>query len=245
MTEREEKGMKSWKKKLLAGVLAIAMMLSCVSSYGLEVKAADGSLMVSGDYQYYVNEDGNSVTIREYTGSGGDVTIPSEIDGKKVTSIGVCAFLECNSLTSVTIPNGVESIRISAFSRCSGLTRVTIPNSVTCIWDMAFMNCSSLTDITIPNGVTSIKRNAFSNCSNLTSVTLPDSVESIGNAVFSGCSGLTSITVEKGNSRYDSRDNCNAIIETESNTLVQGCDITVIPDSVTSIGTSEIGRAHV
>ena len=206
--------MKKWKKKLLAGVLAIAMALSCVPGYGLKVKAADGSLTASGDYQYYVNEDGNSVTIKEYAGGGGDVVIPSEIDGKKVTSIGVCAFLECNSLTSVTIPNGVESIGISAFSRCSGLMKVTIPNSVTCIWDTAFMNCSGLTDITIPNGVTSIKRNAFSNCSNLTSVTLPDSVESIGNAVFSGCSGLTSITVEKGNSRYDSRDNCNAIIET-------------------------------
>ena len=84
--------------------------------------------------------------------------------------------------------------------------------------------------------VTSIGEFAFSFCSGLTSVTIPNSVTSIGRGVFSGCSGLTSIVVDKGNVNYDSRDNCNAIIEMATNTLITGCNSTIIPNSVTSIG---------
>ena len=86
--------------------------------------------------------------------------------------------------------------------------------------------------------VTSIGKFAFFLCSGLTSVTIPNSVTSIGNNAFQGCSGLTSIVVESGNTKYDSRENCNAIIETASNTLLYGCNNTVIPNSVTSIGNS-------
>ena len=78
--------------------------------------------------------------------------------------------------------------------------------------------------------------NIFHNCSGLTSITIPNSVTSIGIAVFSNCIGLTSVKVEEGNTKYDSRDNCNAIIETASNCLVTGCQSTTIPNSVTSIG---------
>ena len=82
----------------------------------------------------------------------------------------------------------------------------------------------------------SIKSRAFSGCSSLTSVVIPNSVTSIGNNAFDGCSSLTSISVASGNSYYDSRNNCNAIIETSSNTLIVGCKNTIIPNSVTSIG---------
>ena len=122
---------------------------------------------------------------------------------------------------------------------------ITIPNSVshygttysvTSIGEKAFRGCKGLTSITIPNSVTSIGERAFSHCTSLTSINIPSSVTSIGEGAFGGCTGLTSIEVETGNTKYDSRDNCNAIIETVSNTLVVGCKATSIPSSVTIIG---------
>ena len=159
------------------------------------------------------------------------VTIPSS-----VTSIGEAAFYGCSGLTSVTIPNSVTSLGKNAFWECSSLTSVTIPNSVTSIEYSVFYGCSSLTSVTIPNSVTSIEYGAFWGCSSLTSVTIPNSVTCIGDHAFVYCSGLTSITVENGNTVYDSRDNCKAIINTATNTLIAGCMNTIIPNSVTSIG---------
>ena len=153
-----------------------------------------------------------------------------------VISIGSGAFSGCTGLISVTIPNSVISIGEEAFCGCSGLTSIEISNSVTSIGELAFSGCIGLTSIPIPNSVTSIGENAFSGCTGLTSVTIPSSVTSIGNFVFVLCSNLTSIIVEKGNTIYDSRGNCNAIIETATNTLIAGCQNTVIPNSVTSIG---------
>ena len=137
---------------------------------------------------------------------------------------------------NTVIPNSVTSIGNGAFWGCSGLTSVTIPNSVTTIGNSAFSYCTGLTSVTIPNSVTSIGSCAFDGCSGLTSVTIPNSVTSIGDDAFISCSGLTSITVESGNSVYDSRENCNAIIKTSTNELITGCKNTVIPNSVTSIG---------
>ena len=130
----------------------------------------------------------------------------------------------------------VISIGDRAFYYCSGLTEVTIPNSVTSIGFAAFYGCSSLTEVTIPNSVTSIGTCAFSDCSGLTEVTIGNSVTSIGSQAFYGCSGLEKMAVENGNPNYDSRENCNAIIETNSNKLIAGCKTTIIPSSVTSIG---------
>lgn len=107
--KERKKNMKKWKK-LLAGILAIAMMLSCAPGMPLEVHAEE-----NGDYTYTVNEDGNSVTITKYTGKGEEVNIPSEIEGKKVVSIGEKAFMGCSSLTSVTIPDSVTSIGCYTF----------------------------------------------------------------------------------------------------------------------------------
>ena len=95
---------------------------------------------------------------------------------------------------------------------------------------------SYIKTVEISDGVTSIGNYAFYKCSGLTSVTIPNSVTSIGENAFRDCSGLASISVDSGNKKYDSRDNCNAIIETASNTLIAGCNNTVIPNSVTSIG---------
>ena len=146
-------------------------------------------------------------------------------------------YINGQEVTDLVIPNSVTSIGQYALYNCSGLKSVTIPNSVTSIGEGAFSGCSGLTSVTIPNSVTSIGSYAFYNCSGLTSVTIPSSVTSIGGSAFY-CSGLTSINVENGNPQYDSRDNCNAIIKTSTNTLVVGCQNTTIPSSVTSIGAS-------
>lgn len=136
------------------------------------------------------------------------------------------------------IPNSVTTIGSRAFEDCIGLTSITIPNSVTTLRDRAFLNCSGLSSVAISNSVNSIGDYAFSGCSVLSSVIIPSSVITIGNNPFSCCSSLTSITVENDNPVFDSRDNCNAIIRTASNSLVSGCQNTIIPNSITSVGES-------
>jgi hypothetical protein len=130
----------------------------------------------------------------------------------------------------------VTSIGDYASSNCKSLTSITIPESVTSIGDYAFYYCESLTSITIPESVISIGDEAFCDCHSLTVITIPESVTSIGERAFCGCDSLAEIVVEEGNPVYDSRKNCNAIIEKATNTLICGCQNTIIPDSVTSIG---------
>lgn len=177
-----------------------------------------------------------------------------------VTSIGRCAFDGCSSLKSIEIPDSVTSIKNEAFKDCSSLTSVVIPDSVSEIGNLAFAGCSSLKEVIIPDSVTSIGNGAFAGCSSLKSIEIPESVASIGVGnlvrrarpssdstktpnsalytinVLAGCSSLDSLAVSDKNKLYDSRNNCNAIIETATNTLLSGCQSTIIPDSVTSIG---------
>ena len=153
-----------------------------------------------------------------------------------VTGIGDNAFYCCEGLTSISIPNSVKNIGDNAFQGCTGLTTVNLPNSITKIGKNAFLACRGLTSVNIPNSVTNIDEKAFFGCDNLKSITIPKSVTNIGYRAFNGCSGLTSIQVESGNTVYDSRENCNAIIKTADNTIVFGCQNTIIPSSVTAIG---------
>ena len=167
----------------------------------------------------------NSVTtIGSWAFSGCDA-LTSVIISSSVTAINSYVFNDCIGLTSVTIPNSVTSIGDGAFSDCSSLTSLTIGNSVKSIGRYAFSDCVSLTSVTFPNSVTSIADGAFARCGGLTALTIPSSVITIGKNPFLACDALVSITVENNNPKYDSRDDCNAIIEN-----------TIIPNTVTSIG---------
>ncbi|WP_134395739.1 leucine-rich repeat protein, partial [Flavobacterium psychrophilum] len=143
-----------------------------------------------------------------------------------VTAIGEDAFIHCNNLTSVTIPNSVTTIGDYVFADCSGLTSVTIPNSVITINRGAFGGCSGLTSVTIPNSVTDIENGAFFSCSGLTSVTIPNSVTTIGDESFARCSGLTSVTIP----------NSVTTIGDEAFADCSGLTSVTIPNSVTAIG---------
>ena len=165
----------------------------------------------------------------------GNITIPATIthgeNTYSVTSIGNGAFLDCISLTSVTIPGSVTSIGDHAFSLCEGLTSVTIPDGVTSIGDYAFWNCSGLTSVTIPGSVTSIGKSAFSECRSLTSVDILDGVTSIGDFAFTACDGLTSVAIP---------DSVTSIGDFAF--FRTGLTSITIPDSVTSIGNGAFGN---
>jgi hypothetical protein len=205
--------------------------------------------------------DGVGITIVNYKGQGASVVIPASVNGKNVTTIGAYAFSGCESLTSVTIPDGVTTIGERAFFyceslttvtipdsvtaigewafySCASLTAVTIPNSVTAIGEGAFRECASLTSVTIPDGVTTIGEGAFLDCSSLTTVTIPDSVTTIGDRAFSGCASLKTISVHPANQRYKAID--GVLFTKDGKTLhtypAGGKTVYTIPNSVTAIG---------
>lgn len=161
------------------------------------------------------------------------LTIPNRL---KITSIGDGAFSYCKSLTTITIPESVTNIGDKVFLGCFNLESVNIPVGVTSIGDAVFEYCSSLTAITIPESVTSIGMGAFAGCSSLTAITIPAGVTSIGNRVLANCNNIASMIVDENNAYYDSRDGCNGIVETATNTLIAASESTIIPASVTSIG---------
>ena len=107
--------------------------------------------------------------------------------------------------------------------------------SVTAIGVDAFKYCSGLTSIEIPNSVTSIESASFAYCTSLDSIYIPSQVSEIGSWVFAHCDSLSTIIVAPDNSIFDSRDNCNGIIETNTNTFILGCKTSKIPDSITGI----------
>ena len=200
----------------------------------VEVISEEKNVTAASDFNYEVNEDG-TITITGYTGNDADIEIPEEIDGKRVTEIGKSAFESCYNLISVKISNGVTSIGDSAFENCGNLTSIEIPNSVTSIRKEAFEWCTDLTSIRIPDSVTSIGEEAFLGCFDLASVTIPSSVTSIERSAFAYCSRLTSIEVDVNNTVYTSEES-NCIIDKRDNTLIQGCNGTIIPNSVKGIG---------
>lgn len=136
----------------------------------------------------------------------------------------------------VRIPDGKSEIEGRAFEDDESVGVILIPDTVTKIGHDAFENCSNLQDVVIPESVNEIEGYAFWECPKIRNIFIPKSVTKIG-----GCSITTSaetIKVDPENPVYDSRNDCNAIIETNTNTLINGCCGTIIPNSVTKIAES-------
>ena len=173
-----------------------------------------------------------------------EVNLPDSL-----TSIGYSTFRFCSGLTSIIIPASVNQIGDDAFYGCTNMISISIPDQVTEIGSYAFSGCESLTKIRIPDQVTTIGADAFSGCGSLTEIHIPDSVMKIERQAFGRCCNLKSIVVSEGNKVYDSRDNCNAIIETSTSKIIRGCENTIIPSSVTAIDeyafTSAIGLKEI
>ena len=200
-----------------------------------------------GDLIYRVNDDQVSVTVIGHVdgyNATGDLIIPESVSYEghdyAVTVIGNAAFMYCFYLTSLTIPNSVNTIEEAAFAYCSGFTgNLMIPNSVNTIEASAFHTCYGFDGtLMLGSGVTSISAWAFNSCDSLTGVlNIPSNVASIGEDAFVYCK-FDSIVVDPENLNFDSRNDCNAIIETSTNELTTGCKNTVIPNSVTAIGSN-------
>nr|WP_316613894.1 leucine-rich repeat protein [uncultured Ruminococcus sp.] len=187
---------------------------------GLKSIYISDGLTSIGEYAFY-----------ECTGLTG-VSLPDSI-----TSIGECAFMSCG-LKQVMISHSIQKIEYGVFYGCSSLKRVTIPDSVIYIGSSAFDSCESLVSVDIPNSVVRIDCLAFCNCAKLNKVIIPKSVRVIEGNIFRRCPSLEIIRVDSNNKTYDSRNNCNAIINTAYNALITGCQRTIIPETVTRISSS-------
>lgn len=250
--------MKHSFKKIMCGFLTAVMLMTAAPlsgfvglklnfnwlNFGTKAAAAD-ALAESGtcgtDASYTFDAETGLLTI---SGTGkisdkmflGNESIKSVIIKEGITSVGNSVFEGCTNLTSAIVPNSVSEIGYSMFYQCKNLTSVVLPDKISVIGEGMFEECFSLTDVTLPEGLTSIGMGAFKYCESLTNITIPAGVTSIGAYGFSGCSGLSQITVDENNTVYDSRGNCNAIIETAANKLLFGCKNTVIPNGITTIG---------
>lgn len=202
------------------------------------------------------------------TSTSGKVTIPSEVNGYKVTKIGGAAFYFAYGVTEIVIPNTVTSIDDFAFGYTLQMKTLHLPASVTSIASYALAHSRGLTNITVDAGntiydsrdncnavietatnrmiagcatttfpatVTALGYGTFFGCEDAKSFVISKSISSIGIQAFSYCRNLETLGVEDGNPVYDSREGCNAIIKTATNTLVKGASKSAIPESVIAI----------
>lgn len=145
-------------------------------------------------------------------------------------------FLNGKEVNHLIIPDSVTVINRMAFSGCHSIEKLTIPNSVTEIGMDAFRYAENLTNFVLPESINIISGGAFGDCTSLTNIFIPKSVTQIDNSAFMGCSNSTlNVAVDAENPNYDSRDNCNGIIETATDTMFFGCRNSIIPNTVKSL----------
>lgn len=174
-------------KRLLSILCALSVAAGAAAVYaaeGTEYKDNDGNV-------FLYSENGSGITIEKCDGAKGEISVPSEIDGKKVTELGNEAF-KGTDITGIDIPDTVTSIGDYCFMDCSALTSVLLPESVTELGESAFVNCTSLKEVNIPEKVTELKNSVFNSCA-IVSITIPDGVERIENCAFANCTELAEL----------------------------------------------------
>ena len=218
-----------------------------INSDNKTVSVVNGDIKYQGDIVIPSSVRYNNIDYVVTSVSGFDncYNVKSISISHTITSIKAFDFMDCSGLVSIVVNgnnpvydsrNGCNAIIETANNKLIlGCRNTVIPNTVEIIGDRAFCGCTGLTEISIPESVVSMEEYVFTN-SNLTSITIPRNLTSIIRMALYRCASLTYITVENGNPVYDSRDNCNAIIETATNTLYIGCKNSTIPRTVETIG---------
>lgn len=206
------------------------------------------------DNEYYWENTKPAISVN----TTGAISIPSKLNGYTVVAIAEGAFIDCqissviipegisldegrafvscDNLTSAQLPEGLTTTGLATFHSCRKLQTINLPSTVVRIDDETFENCESLKNIVLPENLIFIGKEAFKK-SAITEIVIPAKVESIHSSAFRLCNSLSSISVDESNITYDSRDNCNAIIETATNKLVGNLpSATTIPSFVKIIG---------
>lgn len=168
-------------KRLSAVLITLVLLCACLPLGAVSVSAEE----ITGTYDWLTYSiENNEVTITDcHENAVGRVTIPAEIEGYPVVSIG-SAFSGCKYLSEVVIPEGVKGIGMYAFSGCENLSNVVIPEGVTTIGEWAFQWCKKLTSIVLPDSVETISKEAFYGCSKLASVRFPDRPMNLGSDIL-------------------------------------------------------------
>ena len=244
------------KKRVLSGLLAIALIFGSAAALPEGVFETSSTIRASadsyvyGDFFYELSENGKFVMITKYIDKTSTTcTIPDTIDDKPVEIIAHAAFRDHTELEKVVFPKSLRGIANVAFKGCTSLRELDLPDSLTQISESAFEGCTYLESVTIPKGVKTIGKNAFANCECLDSVTIQDGVGGIGVGAFSGCPWLSNITIP-GSVKTIAVNAFNKCINLERVTISDGVEFIgayaftgcpglsrlVIPKSVKTIG---------
>ena len=220
---------------------AVIFLIACaiISLLATPIVSAD-EMIVSGDFEYYISPETahedyrGTVVITKYLGNDAEVVIPSEIDGKTVTSIDDDAFRNNEKLKSVKLPDALIGIGVEAFAFCKSLESVNIPEGIK-DFSPAFRGCEKLKTVVIPVGVERIDQGMFSDCISLENVTLPNSLKIIDGGAFENCISLKSISIPNGVAEIGANafGGCTALSEIS------------LPESVVYIGASAFGNTAV
>ena len=147
------------------------------------------------DTFYYIIKSDDTAEIIGCKTTSTELTVPEEIDGHTVSSIGDYGFAKCSTLKSITIPKNIKTIGKYAFDGCTGLINATIPTTVSSVGDYAFNNCTGLKNVTISEGVESIGKGCFYNCTSLAEAVVPDTAKYVGAYAFYNCTSMVNATI--------------------------------------------------